>query len=207
MSPLDASLAELSPALLLELLDGNERQRRHLATLLLEHFDVSVFYALRNHPAALPRKDDFVSELMLYLYREDAKILRRWDPGRAGLKGYLNMIAGRFVRRGLATRPTPVALVEETLGSPYLPSADQELEMAYRVALSQLHDHLRDHGSVKDRSRFRALFIQGRSPAQVAKDEGASVEALHTWASRLKRRLQQAFPQIAKFFDGSDDER
>jgi DNA-directed RNA polymerase specialized sigma24 family protein len=199
MSSFDASAPSLSPAVIAEHLEGDRGQRRLLAEHLLEQVDRAVFHALRHHPGSLARKDDLVSELLLYLYRNDARVLRQWDPTRAGLKGYVSMVAGRFVRRKLATERDPAVLDEAEADPPYLPGIDPEAELVYRAALEQLSGYLHDHGSPKDLSRFRAMYVDGRAPSDVARGEGTSVEALHTWASRLKRRLQKALPQVVAF--------
>lgn len=199
MSSFDASSPSLTPAIIAEHLEGDRGQRRLLAEHLLEHVDRAVFHALRDRPAARARKDDLVAELLLYLYRNDARVLRQWDPARAGLKGYVSMVAGRFVRRKLASARDPASLDEDEPGPPYLPGADVEAELAYRAALERLSGYLHDHGSPKDLARFRAMYVDGRPPSEVARAEGTSVEALHTWASRLKRRLQKALPQIVAF--------
>jgi DNA-directed RNA polymerase specialized sigma24 family protein len=199
MTPLDTSSPSRSPAAIAEHLTGDRGQQRRLAELVLGYVDHAVFHTLRDYPASLPRKDDLVSELVIYLYRNDARVLRQWDPSRAALKGYLSMVAGRFVRRKLASERPPVSLGEVERDPPYLPDADPDTELAYRAALEQLAGYLSDHGSPKDRARFRAMFVDGRAPSEVARSEGTSVQALHTWASRLKRRLQQALPEIAAF--------
>ena len=217
MSPFEvSSLSSLSPRLVVRMLDGDRLQRRRLAKLLLAHLDVAVFHVLRDHPHAWSRKDDLVADVMIYLYRNDAKILRAWDPDRAALKGYISMIATRFVRRHLAKQPIVVPLDDERPSSsrasapapaPASAPASAEVEIEYRSALARLHDHLRTHGSAKDQARFRAMFVQGRSPAEVAADEGATVDAIHTWASRLKRRLLRALPEVAALVKNRSDRR
>jgi DNA-directed RNA polymerase specialized sigma24 family protein len=199
MSSFDASSPSRSPAAIAEHLAGDRGQQRRLAELLLAHVDHAVFHTLRDYPASLPRKDDLVSELLIYLYRNDARVLRQWDPSRAALKGYLSMLAGRFVRRKLASERPAAPLREVERDPPYLPDADPVAELAYREALERLAGYLHDHGSPKDLARFRAMFVDGQAPSEVARGEGTSVQALHTWASRLKRRLHKALPQIAAF--------
>lgn len=207
MPPSEPSLAILSPESLAVLIDGDARQQRQLARLLLEHLDKAVYHALRDKSARDARKQDIVADLLVYLYRRDAKVLRDWDPKRAGLRGYLDMVAGRFARRQLIGRPGTAALAEEQLGPPYLPGADLETELEYRDGLAQVEAFLDQHGSPKDHARFHARFVQGRSPAEVAEDEGTSVEALHTWASRLKKRVQHALPELFELFEVSPEGR
>lgn len=195
------NLAKLSPERLAALLDGDRRERRRLAKALVAHLDRALYFALRSQPLVLARKDDLLSELLLYLYRDDARVLRRWDPDRAGLKGYLGMIATRYARRTLNERPIVTLLPDDEddgLGPPSRSDANLEIELTYRAALARLAEHLERHGSDKDRRRFLALFVQERPTTEVAQAEGASLQALHTWACRLKKRLHRAFPGIAE---------
>lgn len=196
MSPFDEP-SRLDPRVLTEHLDGPPLARRRLAEHVLSLVDRSVFFALRDQPDARSRKDDLVSEVIVYLYRNDARVLRQWDPGRAALKGYLNMVATRLVYRVLAAERAAIPL-DEVGPEAEMARGDLEAELAYRAGLERLADYLHEHGSAKDLSRFRALFVDGKSPAEVARGEGTSVQALHTWASRLKRTLHAAFPQLVE---------
>lgn len=204
MSPFDPS--RLDPKVLVEHLDGPPLARRRLAEHVLTLVDRSVFLTLRDQPHARSRKDDLVSEVIVYLYRNDARVLRQWDPSRAALKGYLNMIASRLVHRALAAERASLPL-EELGPEAEAARGDLEAELAYRAGLERLVDYLHDHGSAKDLSRFRALFVDGKSPAEVARDEGASVPALHTWASRLRGMLHAALPQLVEALEAHAAQR
>ncbi|MCX4240591.1 hypothetical protein [Paraliomyxa miuraensis] len=207
MSSFEPSLSTLSHEGLIALLDGDARQQCQLARLLIARLDRSVFLALRDFPRGTTYRDDIVAELLAYLYRRNAKILRDWNPERAGLRGYLDMIAGRFARRWLASQPDTAALLEEQLGPRLLLGAELEVELEYRDGLAQIETFLDAHGSPKDRVRFRALFVLGRSPAEEARDTGTTVEALHTWASRLKKRVRRALPELRELFDVTLEDR
>lgn len=205
MSPFDEP-SRLDPQVLAEHLDGPPLARRRLAEHVLSLVDRSVFLTLCDQTHARSRKDDLVSEVIVYLYRNDARVLRQWDPSRAALKGYLNMIASRLVHRALAAERAAIPL-DELGPEAEVARGDLEAELAYRAGLERLADYLHDHGSAKDLSRFRALFVDGKSPTEVARDEGVSVPALHTWASRLRGVLHAAFPQLVEMLEAHTAQR
>lgn len=182
---------------LAEHLDGPREARHRFAAYVLSLVERSVFFELRGHAGPGSHQDDLVSEVMVHLYRNDARVLRQWDPSRAALKGFLNMVAGRLVRRILASERAMVSL-DDMGAEAEAVREDLEVALAHRAAVERLARHVLEHGSLKDRSRFRGLFVEGKSPAEVARSEGASVQALHTWASRLKRTLQAEFPQLVE---------
>lgn len=189
-----------TPEIIGRMLDGSRRERRELATQIVGYVDQAVHYALRvsRHPPE--NRDDLVSEVLLYLYRDDAKIVRRWDPKRAGLRGYLNMVSGRYVLRRRAGQPVVSPLAEE---DPYLPEANMEDEFQYRAALEEIHDWVKTRGSDKDQARFESLLVQERPPTEVAREEGSTADSLYTWLSRFKRRAKTELPHLADLIERS----
>lgn len=199
MSRLDPS--HLDAATLVTHLDGTPRQRRALAELVLDLVERAVYHALRSRAGSLSRKDDLVSDVLLYLHRNEARVLRQWNPELASLKGYLDMVSRRHVWRRVATEPSMVSLEEVGAEAPIVVPADLEDELSHRAALAQLDAFVHEHCTPKDVSRFRALFVQGKPPIEVASLEGATPEAIYTWASRFKQRLAAAFPQVVELIE------
>lgn len=182
----------LSAELIAAKLNGSKRERRELARAVLEIVHRVAHYTLRASRGPRDLRDDFVHDILLLLFRNDAKLLRAWNPERASLDGYLGMITGRYVRRRLRGRSfhDPTVHLDPADVSIEVP----DIQLAYRAALEQLYDWLHEHGSDKDRTRFVALFVDQYSPVDIARDEDVSVDAIYAWRSRLKGRLAQALP-------------
>lgn len=202
MSRLDP--ARLDPATLLAYLEGTPRQQRELAEHVLDLVERAVARELRKrHPVSHAHREDLVSEVLENLYRNDGRVLRQWDPERgcASLKTFLDMVGRRHAWRRLAAEPNAVSFDEADAPLDAVVRKDPEDELALNAALERLANHMLEHGSRKDISRFRALFVDGQSPTVVANLEGTTPEAIYTWASRLKQRLAAAFPQIVALLE------
>jgi RNA polymerase sigma factor (sigma-70 family) len=188
----------LTPATIAKMLAGTHRDRTQLALVLVERIDRAVYFTLRGCGQRAEQHEDMVQEALIYVYRDDAKVLRRWDPVRAGLRGYLNMVISRFVRRRVATQTRQTVVVLEELPdveSPR-PEATMDDNFAYRASLEELYDYVKQEASEKDRERFWALYVEEGTPADVAQQLGVTTDALYTWASRFKKRLHQALPHL-----------
>ena len=193
----------LTPTIVQRKLGGSRRERTELAREVLKSVDRTVHYTLRVLPMIAASREDLVNDVMAYLYRDDAKMLRNWDPKRATFGGYLNMVARRFVLRKTG-QPAPFMLPDDEL--PYLASQSMEKRLAYRIALEEILDWVRHATSPKDRARFARLFMDEQTPAEAAKAENASVEAIYTWMSRFKQRIKEGFPHLAALINLPDQE-
>lgn len=189
----------LTPEIIAKKLDGSPQERRELAREVLGHIDRAVHYALQAARHVKEPREDLVAEVMLYIYRDDARVLRNWDPTRAGLRGYLNMIGGRHVFRRRARQPQIEPLSSEEDMAPS--EGDVDAALAYRSALDEICDWVAAHGSDKDRARFEGLLVEGYTVAEMAEHEGGSTEAIYTWLSRFKRRVTQALPHLAEVLE------
>lgn len=191
---------DISPETIARALDGSSRERRRLAREVVGHIDRAVHYALRAGRHPTEQREDLVGDVLVYVFRNDAKVLRRWDPERAGLPGYLNMVTGRYVHRRRRGQPALEPSVDEE--SVLVTGAPLEDELVYRAALEELYDWVRTKSSEKDQARFARLLVQGHTPAEVAKEEGCSAEAIYSWISRFKRRIKETLPHVAELVAG-----
>ena len=140
--------------------------------------------------------EDLVHEILAYLFRRNGAVLRSWDPQRASFRGYLGMIASRFVRRRLGNRLVIISLGD--IGLAEVDDADIDDLLAYRAALEEILAWLDARNGDHDRERFNALFIDGRSAADIAAGEGVTADAIYTWKSRLRGRIAKAFPHVVE---------
>jgi len=187
----------LTPEIIAMKLDGSRQQKRELFEEILRLLDRITYYAMRGAGWPTTDRDDLVQEAFFYVLRDDAKLLRAWDPDRATLMGYLSMAAGRFIRRRLLSRSKKPRLVELGEASEGSEIGSEELFL-YRAALEEIYDWIRDKGSKKDQERFFALYEHGHRPKEIAAHEGISVEAIYTWKARLNKRLRVELPHVYK---------
>lgn len=186
----------MSPETIARALDGSGRERRRLAQQVVGYIDRAVHYALRAGRYPPDQREDLVGDVLVYVFRNDAKVLRGWDPERAGLPGYLNMVAGRYVHRRRRGQPALEPPVDEEAA--FLRDATLEEELAYRAALEEIYDWVKTEGSQKDQSRFTRLLVEEHTPAEVAKAEGCSADAIYTWVKRFKQRIKETLPHVAE---------
>lgn len=182
---------------------------RPLARWLLPVVDQKVMYVLR--PIALQKRrdltmirQDLVQDLLVEFLRDDGKLLRQWDPERGctilsfiGLvtRCYIHHRFRRFKGNPWASEPVSAeemtALVDD--GVSLGPNLVEDLE--HRQRLEQLHQKFVAQLSPRDQARFAALFVQQRSPAEVAADEGVTENAIHQWSSRIVRKIRGLFEE------------
>lgn len=203
----------LDPATIAKLLDGSPRDRDRLASMLMPMVERQVFFTLRatahtrpNPSAAMARHEDYVQDVLASLFNHDGRDLRAWKPEKASLHGYLGMVAGRYIRRQLR-RPGMSSAIAELDGDVHCVVFEpMDRELAYQAALEELLEWVDDECSDKDRQRFAAMFVEQRSTAEGAAEEGTTTDAVYTWVSRFRRRVHEALPHLAELLDWHDDD-
>ncbi|MCA9651702.1 MAG: sigma-70 family RNA polymerase sigma factor [Myxococcales bacterium] len=178
------------------MLDASERERRELHQQVVEAVHRTTHFTLLACQGPPSMVEDLVHEILAYLFRRNGAVLRSWDPQRASFRGYLGMIASRFVRRRLGNRLVIISLGD--IGLAEVDDADIDDLLAYRAALEEILAWLDARNGDHDRERFNALFIDGRSAADIAAGEGVTADAIYTWKSRLRGRIAKAFPHVVE---------
>lgn len=186
--------------------DGPELLRT-LARWLLPVVELKVTYVLR--PIALAKRrdlttvrQDLVQDVLVELLRDGGKVLRQWDPTRGcSLTSFLALVTRCYIRhrfkqfKGNPWASDPVsaqelmALVDD--GVPERATLADDLE--HRQQLEYLYQSLDAKLNSRDRTRFNDIFVQQKTPAEVAQKEGVSENAIHQWSSRIIRKMRAIF--------------
>lgn len=182
-------------------LGGDVAARRRFVTALLPIVHVRVARTLlRRRGADAPARaqvEDFAQDVFEYLFRDEGRRLRQWDPERGmSLENYVGMIAEQRVLAALRTRRhnpwTEEPTCAEHLAAALPPQASPDRDVAARQMLERLVDEVRAQLSPKGRQIFQRLVLEDRSVAEVSVELGMSPSALHAWSSRLRKRLREA---------------
>ncbi len=135
---------------------------------------------------------DVTQDVLLDLFRDDARLLRSWDPERGmGLRGFVGLIAEQRAISILRVRkrnPWSEELgAEAALEGEMAVDDDPEEALLSQELAARLLDHVRCEVSPLGYDLFRRLILDERPIAEVCQDTGMSTSAVQAWSSRLKR--------------------
>ena len=141
-----------------------------------------IFSFLLRRGASQSDAQDVVAETFLQLWRQRERI--EFDESR-GLLPWLFTVAGRVLRRNSIP-----SLVLTT------PDAYEDVagEVLVREGQRRIHVLLADLDPT-DRELATALWVHGRTSSDVAEELGIAAGTVRWRASRLRRRLQEAWIQ------------
>ncbi len=199
--------ADLTPELVRLALDGDaDAQRRLIERLTPEiHFSVvKMLRCWRTGPASgrdlRQEIEDMVQEVFLELFEDDFKALRRWDPDRLNLCGYVSYIARIRTAEVLRSRrspwrddPTPDTSLDREA-----PRENPEGEIAWRDLLSKVYLCLFKGFSPYDAQLFDLLLVRLVSPQEVAAKVKKTVDAIYQWRSRLYKKARKCRDKLSK---------
>lgn len=181
-------------------LAGKPGPARTLATYIVTCVDRHVRKSLLRNTACRNRDlaNELVHDVVVYMYDNDAKLLRNWDESRgASFDYYLGLITRNLlIRRFMQFRGNPASLTPVDDIQEFLPARTVELQINYSLGLDRVLSYVERELDDVDRQRFWALFIEGLSIDALAKRDGVSTNAVHAWKSRLRRRLRQRLPEV-----------
>ncbi len=133
---------------------------------------------------------DLTQDVLLLLFRDDARILRAWEPARGlSFLNYVGLVAerevGHIARSG---RRSPWALD---------PAEDSELEAAgSRDLFDRLHERLERELHPRAMDLYRMLVIDDAPIPEVIARSGLSADAVYAWRSRLLKRARQLLLEL-----------
>lgn len=145
---------------------------------------------------------DFAQEVLTELFKRQGRILRMWDPRRGrSLSSFLSLLMQRWIYRSMRRKAAPwsdeafayaetIAAVDDS-GVSDCGSFVEDIEL--RLRLDAVLDRMQAELSTRDWQRFVALFIKQLSPAEVARSENLSENAMHRWMARLRQRTRDLF--------------
>ncbi len=184
----DVELARLA-------LDGDPAARRELGRRLLGAIQREVSFALVRF-AAVGRRDarqdvlDQVQDVLVALFENGGKELRRWDPERGrSLESFVRLVARRRVSRTLSKRQGNPWSDDPTDPREFDGDDDADLarRLEHRSQLGQLLGALHSKMGDRDHELFDLLFVQELGPEEVAQRVGLTRGAVNAWAYRIRK--------------------
>jgi RNA polymerase sigma-70 factor (ECF subfamily) len=195
-------------------LGGDVAARRELARRLMHAVAREVSFAV-SRMAASERRDakqevrDLVHEILLGLFEDDGKALRRWDPQRGrSLESFVQLIARRRVPRMLSGgRGNPWADAPVDPGE--MESVD-EADLARRLEQRDQLDRVlvAMHGKMNERDHelFELVFVEEVDPQTVAERMEMTRGAVNAWAYRMRKLARSVAVAADRAAAGSEGE-
>jgi RNA polymerase sigma factor (sigma-70 family) len=178
-------------------LAGAAGARRELAARLLDVIQREVAAVLRRCAAGHGRDarqdvKDLVQEVLVSLFEQDCRELRRWDPARGrALDSFVRLIARRKCARILGQRKgnpwTDQPVDPQTLDDDEAEGNTLLHQIEQRDALGSVLYALYARMDDRDLELFDLLFVQERDPAEVAESLGITRGAVNAWAYRTRK--------------------
>ncbi len=176
-------------------LGGDAAGRRELGRRLMRAVAREVSFAvsrLATSEGRDPRQEvrDLVHEILLGLFEDDGKALRRWDPERGrSLESFVQLIARRRVPRMLSGgRGNPWA------DAPIDPSdletvdeADLTRRLEQRNQLDRVLAVMYGKMNERDHVLFDLVFVKELPPESVAEQLEMTRGAVNAWAYRMRK--------------------
>lgn len=139
--------------------------------------------------------DDLTQEVLLALFADQRRALRRWDPDRGmSLANFVGLMAERRVASVLrSARRSPWAehpSDPDDIGARATGAAQQEATLASRQTLERVVARLRTTTSPLGLELFYRLFVCQQDTASICGDTGLGANAVYLWKSRLSRKLR-----------------
>ena len=208
--PPPASPATACPtpaALLAETLAGNATGARALVDLLYPVVQARVARVLLRstvwrRASARQEVDDLTQDVFAALFERDGKALRSWDPERGlSLPNFVGLLAERSalsaLRSGKRAPLLSTADEERALDRLAEPGPGPEPAAMSRELLEMLLDRLRVALSPFGFHLFQLLYVEDRSPDEVASATKLSADAVYAWRSRLRKLANHLASELA----------
>lgn len=188
-------------------LDGDPSAQRTLVAELTPAIQWSVAKMLRRWRTGTAagrdlrqEVEDMVQEVFVELFERDGRTLRRWDPGRLPLDGFVSYVARIRTAEVLRSRRSPWR--ERPSPADELPIADvhrtPEQDTLSRDQLRKVHLCLTAGFSTDDAHLFDLVFLRQLSPQKVADAVGRTLAAVYKWRSRLYEKARRCRDEVSK---------
>lgn len=153
--------------------------------------------------------EDLCQEVLTTLFKEDARVLRVWDPTRgASLRTFVGTVARRRAGAILgAKRHNPWYLLpveQEHLEAALRESPEAESALAARQVWTIALAATLDAQSDKGKQIGAYLFRDGLDNADIAQRTGMSPSAVYQWRSRLTRAFKDNVTRLLDEGSGED---
>ncbi|MEL7370700.1 MAG: hypothetical protein AAFN74_17405 [Myxococcota bacterium] len=150
--------------------------------------------------------DDLMQEIWAFLFAEDFRVLRTWDPTRGRtLRSYVGMIATRFcvdLLRGRRLNPQRELASELTaLERDAALVDDLEVRTLTRCFLERLVAGMRDLLSKDGQALLDVMYLEGASPAEAEARTGLPRTKIYN----QRRRITMLARQLARELEGETE--
>ena len=141
----------------------------------------------------------FFSAQIVFLFANDARVLKTWDPERGlGLPAWVGLVVERHTRAILRTdkrnpwTETPTEQAElETVNAPPL---DKRIEDRHLLLI--IAERLQQKVSPLGFFVFRRLFVDQCNDEHLCGELKMSPEALYVWRHRLRKHVRQIVDRL-----------
>lgn len=184
-------------------LDGDAAARGRLLSELMPVVHARVGRCLLRRRAHCRGADlrttleDLVQDVFVELLRDDARVLRAWNPQRGlTLKSFVGIVAEQRVAATFRSRRRnpwldELSVDDEDCNVPIEPDGNgPEARLVSREALECLLDEVRARVTPVGLELFFSLIVREESTASVCARMNMSVGAVHAWSSRLRRLVE-----------------
>ncbi len=175
-------------------LGGEPGARRRLASRLLAsiHKEVSVTLARWSRTREVPqeRARDLTQDVLVTLFENDSRELRRWDPQRGRtLDSFVRLVARRRCARVLDRE---MRRHGETTAEHVILGDDSVVErLRHRDALRDVLRVLYAQMNARDMELFELLYVEEFAPDEVARQLNMTRGAVNAWAYRLRKQARK----------------
>lgn len=175
----------------------------HLSTPIQRRVAGVLWRRARAGGRAVTRQEvvDLTQDVFVLLFERDGHVLRSWSSERgASLGGFVGLVAERYAvsvqRSGRKSAYKEFLTMDDEIFEGVGSSLDPEKVVGDRQLLGKLLDRLREELSPQGHRLFVALYVEQRSPDDVARDEGLTPNAVYLWRSRLKKRVRSLAEEL-----------
>lgn len=172
--------------LLQEMYDGNQNA---IVYFFYNKFSASFQYHIYNIFPYRVDVNELVDEFFLYMYQDNWRRLRTYDPQKAALSTWISMVSFRFFKNFKDTRIDYNGVISisdkwENFRGDWAASHDAGIMMDLKDAISGIK-------SERDRKIARRIFIEDASFEVVAEETGLDIDYVYTIKNRILKQLKQ----------------
>lgn len=131
---------------------------------------------------------DLVDEFFIYLYEDNWRRLRTFDPSKASLATWMSVSSFRFFKNYKHSKIDSNGLISisdtwENFVGDWVHSHDSAMKMDIRTAIDSIEND-------RDRKIAELIFVEDVEPQKVADKFDLSVDYVYTVKNRLVRKLK-----------------
>jgi RNA polymerase sigma factor (sigma-70 family) len=146
--------------------------------------------------------EDMTQDVFAFLFEEGGKALRAWDPERGlSLQNFVGLLAERHavsvLRSGRRT-PFKDLTALDNRDDIQAEMNDPEPATLSRDLLAVLLDRLRLALTPLGMHLFQLLYVEERSPEEVAAAAKMSLDAVYAWRSRLRKIVAALAAELSR---------